>query len=237
MKYGILYYTCNTHQPDIELACRKQLDFARGDIELGCISLAPVKFGDWQIVLPLERSPLSMHRQILAGLERSDADVVYFCESDVLYHSSHFEFIPPRQDVFYYNINLWKFRYEDGFSVKVDFCQQVSGICAYRDLLLTHYRKRVARIETEGFSRKMGYEPGTKPPPNGIDNYEAISRTAEYPNIDIRHGKTLTANRWSPDQFRNQRFTKGWTERQPSAWIEGWGTGYDILEMIKGSAP
>lgn len=178
-----------------------------------------------------------MHRQILAGLERSDANVIYFCESDVLYHPAHFDFTPPSDDAYYYNLNVWKFRYEDGFSVKVDFCQQVSGCCASRALLLEHYRKRVARIEAEGFSRQMGYEPGTRKPPRGIDNYEALSWSAAFPNIDIRHGKTLTANRWSPDEFRNQRFAAGWQERQPHEQIEGWGSGRDILDFIKGSSP
>jgi len=70
---GILYYTCNTHDPLIEMAARRQLQTCHNGHELGCVSLKPTEFGDWQITLPLERSPLSMHKQILAGLERMTA--------------------------------------------------------------------------------------------------------------------------------------------------------------------
>jgi hypothetical protein len=43
---------------------------------------------------------------------------------------------------------------------------------------------------------------------------------SEEPNIDIRHGRNLTATRWSKSQFRNQRYTKGWTE---AGEVPGWG--------------
>ena len=95
---AVLYYTCNTHAADIEGACRAQLDRARGNLALGTVSREPIRFGDWNIVVDAPRSPLTMHRQILAGLQRLRADVVFLCESDVLYHPSHFEFAPERDD-------------------------------------------------------------------------------------------------------------------------------------------
>jgi len=226
----ILYYTCNTHRPDIEMACRRQLTSARNGHALISISLQPIDFGDANIVLPLKRSPESMHKQVMAGLEQATSDYVFLCESDVLYHQSHFAFTPPRDDAYYYNINVWRMRYPDGLAVRTDFCQQVSGLCASRELLLEHYHKRLERIEREGrFYQRWGYEPGVHKPPRGIDDFKAESWVSEHPNVDIRHDKTLTLSRWTPDGFRNPRYAKGWQEAYE---IPGWGATTDILKDI-----
>jgi hypothetical protein len=35
---------------------------------------------------------------------------------------------------------------------------------------------------------------------------------SESPNIDIRHDKNLTKNRWAKEEFKNHKYTEGWTE-------------------------
>jgi hypothetical protein len=224
MKATALYYTCCSHLPAIEAACRAQLAVAVGDLELGTVSREAIDFGDWNIVVEGPRSPLTMHRQILAGLERTRADVVFLCESDVLYHQSHFDFGPERENAFYYNTNVWKLRWPDGHAVWTDDLQQVSGCCAVRSLLLEHYRRRVAEIERDGFNRH--YEPGPKTGP-----YDAANRFSRYPNLDIRHGGTLTRSKWSPAEFRNQRYARGWRETDSD--LPGWGKPGDVMRCVK----
>ena len=160
-----------------------------------------------------------MFKQILAGLKELDTDIVFFAEHDVLYHLSHFDFIPPEKDKFYYNTNVWKLRLEDGHAIRTDFCQQTSGLCAYRDLLLEHYEKRVKLVEENGFTRKMGFEPGTHGRGERVDDYKSGNWESKSPNIDIRHSQTLTPSRWNKDQFRSQRYTKGWQETEK---VPGW---------------
>jgi hypothetical protein len=168
-----------------------------------------------------------MHKQILAGLERITDDYVFFAENDVLYHRSHFDFMPPRDDTFYYNSNVWKVRYSDGHAVWTDDLHQTSGLCAAHSILLDFYRKRVKQIEREGFNRH--YEPGSKQIV-GVQRVE--SWTSEFPNIDIRHDKTITRSKWSPDEFRNKRYAKGWREASS---IDGWGqTEGKIKEFLDG---
>jgi hypothetical protein len=150
-----------------------------------------------------------MFKQILAALEKSTAEIIYFCEHDVLYHPSHFDFTPPRKDVYYYNEHTYKVDSNTGQALFY-YTKQTSGLCAYRELLLQHYRERVRRVEAEGFTRKMGFEPGTHSPPNGVDHFKAEAFWSEVPNVDIRHTKNLTESRWSQDQFRSQRSCKGW---------------------------
>ena len=219
VKKGVVYYTDNRPNETILKAVREQIRRNTNGHKIVSVSLKPVAdFGN-NIVLPLERGYLTMFKQILAGIEACDAEVIYFCEHDVLYHPSHFEFIPPREDVFYYNENCWKVDAEDGKALFY-YCKQTSQLVAYKKLLLEHYRKRVERVEKEGFTRNMGFEPGTHSPPRGVCHFKAEAFWSASPNIDIRHNKNLTANRWSQDQFRSKRHCKGWTESDA---VPGWG--------------
>lgn len=211
---GALYYTCLTHDTRIEMACRAQLERACDGLELGSVSRgAPIEFGDWNVVVNEEPGVLTMHRQLLAGLEHMEADWVYLCENDILYHPSHFAIDLAQDDLFYYNTHVWKARYPDGHCVWTDDLQQVSGVCAARSLLLSFYRDRVVLIEAEGFDRH--YEPGPKTGPYRTENW-----ASEYPNLDIRHNKTMTKSKWSPEDFRNKRYARGWKE---ASVVPGWG--------------
>ena len=217
----ILYYTCNSHRQDIELACRKQLLAAKGKCDLVSVSREPIEFGMWNVVVDRPRSPGTMHMQILEGLERIAARYVFLCESDVLYHPSHFQFEPWEEDVFYYNTNVWRIRYDDGRAVWTDNLQQVSGLCASRELLLGFYRLRVDQIVKEGFNRH--YEPGQKTGNWKTDNWQSTC-----PNLDIRHSGTLTRSKWSPDEFRNQKYAKGWREVDS---VPCWGSLKEVLNI------
>ena len=224
MNKAILYYTCNTHDPAIEQACRDQLDKARGDIPVMCVSREYTDYGDEQVVVEGEPGPLTMHKQILAGLVWIECDVVFFAENDVLYHPSHFDFEPMIPYVFYYNTNVWRVRYEDGFSVWTDDLQQTGGLCANANLLYEFYRQRIRTIERDGFDRH--FEPGPK-----VGDYLTENWRSEYPNLDIRHSGTYTRSKWRPEDFRNKRYARGW--RETIGELPGWGTGAEIVNRIK----
>lgn len=216
-----LYYSCNSHDLILELAARNNLKAATNGHEIGCVSRERTDFGDWNIVVDREKSGTTMHYQILAGLERSTADYVFLCESDVFYHQSHFDFVPPRNDTFYYNTNVWRIRYSDGHAVRTDNLQQVSGICASRKLLLDHYRRRIEMIEANGGKfdvKKMAYEPGTR---GKFGDEKVANWESEFPNVDVTdHGQTLTKPKFSVDEFRNKRYAAGWAETDEP--LPGW---------------
>lgn len=184
----ILYYTCNTHDPEIEMMCRKQLL----KIGLPIISVSlnkEIDFGDVRIVLKGERSPEMMLKQIIAGLEASEG-FVFLAENDVLYHPSHFI---EHEDKFYFNTNVWKWKWGTDLVVWTDDLQQLSGLSGKKDLLLNYFKSKGE------FNRH--YEP------KGGENY-----MSEFPNIDIRHDKNITKSKWSPDDFRNKKYAKGFKE-------------------------
>jgi hypothetical protein len=205
---GIVYYTDNRLDATIMGACQRQL--ARSGLPIVSVSLEPLNGFGHNIHIKAKRGILTMFRQILAGIEASEADVLFFCEHDVLYHPSHFTFTPERSDLYYYNQNSWRVDVETGRAL-FHYSSSTSGLCAHRGLLLEHYRRRVALVEERGFTRRMGFEPGTHGRKERVDDCKSATWLSRYPNLDLRHGHCLTQSRWKKSQFRNQRFTKGWT--------------------------
>ena len=230
---GVLYYTHNVGDEKMLEAVRKQINKGMKNKHIMAVSRSPITFGQRNIVVPQDPKASGwedMFTKIIKGLEAMDSDIVFFCEHDVLYHPSHFDFIPPRKDAYYYNNNLWKWRYGTDFCLKVDDCKQLSGLVAWRDLLIEHYRERLRRVQAEGFTRGNGFEPGTRNMKNGgYDDFPAIEYLSKYPNIDIRHDTNATQNRWRKDQFRNQKYTAGWTEGVINK-IPGWDDPRELLK-------
>ncbi len=220
---GIVYYTDN--QLNLKIAHKVQRQLAKiseaKNVPIISASLKPMShFGTKNIYLPLEKGYLTMFKQILAALEASKSDVIFFCEHDVLYHPSHFDFNPPDKNTFYYNQNVWFLRTTDGHALHYDV-NQLSGLCGYREALITHYIERVEMVEKDSFSRVMGFEPMTHGRIKWKNIFKLGTWKSEFPNIDIRHPGNVTGQRWSKDQFRNQKFTEGWIESDDE--IPGWG--------------
>ena len=146
---GIIYYTDNLLDQKIATAVQGQLSKVSimKAIPIVCASLKKLNFGDKNIFFPHhQRGEVTMFRQILAGLENSTADIIFFAEHDVLYHPSHFDFTPPTDNCYYYNEHVWKTNIKDDYAIR-HYCLQTSGLCAYRELLLAHYKKRIALCE------------------------------------------------------------------------------------------
>jgi len=215
---GCVYYTDNNIDDLIMVAVQRQLSTAASGMEIISVSLKPMFFGK-NFLFNGERGHLTMFQQILRGLEESTADIVFLTEHDILYHPSHFEFVPPQDNIFYYNENTWKVDAYEGKAVFY-YTKQTSGCCAYRNLLLEHYKTRVRRVAKDGFTRAMGFEPGCHQYPRGVDKYTAERWMSSVPNIDIRHKNNLTQSRWSQDQFRSKRSCQGWTLSDE---VPGWG--------------
>jgi len=186
---GIVYYTDNRCEEKIVSAVRTRLR----EVGFPIVSVSHRPLSDFgkNIVVDMKPGIVTMFKQILIGLEASKSKVIFLVEHDVLYDPTHFKFIPPEKNVFYYNTNTWvvNAKTKEGMFHNQ---KQTSGLCAYRDLLVEHYRKRVAMLETDRRTY-MEFEPGMA---KSIDNYKAETWMSEKPNIDIRHGNNLTAGRF-----------------------------------------
>ncbi len=213
---GIIYYYDNTLPT--KLAKRVQDKIKASGLPIVSASLKPMDKMGKNFHVKMKRGAFTMFKQILTCLENSDSEIVFFCEADVLYHPSHFTFVPPRKDKFYYNLNVWKVR-KDGFTVAFD-ANQVAELCCYREHALSFYRQRVKEIEEKGFNRS--YEPGGR----NKDEYE--NWRSEFPNIDIRHETNMTKSKWSPKDFRDKSTCVNWRESRIEN-IEGWDNLPELL--------
>lgn len=204
---GIIYFTDNRLDPKIMKMCQDQL--VKTGLPIVSASLQPIDFGK-NLVLPLERGWHTYFKQILAALEASSADMIFFCEHDVLYPQSHFDFTPPTKIKFYYNQNWVKVRWPyDGTGVSWD-ADQVSGLCCDRKLAIEFYKEKVATFDKESFDRK--FEPGS-----GINS--EVWRSAES-YVDIRQEYAQTKNKWSINDFRNKLTAVNFKETKCPEWAK-----------------
>lgn len=224
MSVGIIYYTSNRIKPEIKAGCWRLIANAGLPITVNDVVVGSV-------------GALSMFKQILDCLRRAEETYVFFCEHDVLYHPSHFVFVPPRDDTFYYNVNVWRWDYYSRRVVTYAHMASVSGLCVNRALAREFYENRLGIIEKRGYgnlptfgnpvwARSMGYEPGKLNREGEValkDEWKS-----EYPNIDIRHTRSLTAPKLAVKDFK----------RKPLGWLEddignlpGWSKPWKIVQQ------
>ena len=216
---SVIYYTDNRCEERILKVVRNQIGrcVKPKGIHIVSVSQLPISFGD-NIVIEEPRSKLTMFKQILMGLEEARSDVVFLVEHDVLYHPSHFDFNAPRDDIYYFNKNVWKVDAKSGKCLYY-LTGKTSQLCANRDLLVDHYRKKVEMVEKDGWSTKIGYEPGNrKIKRGGVDDFGREYFCSEHPNIDIRHNGNLSPSRFKKSQFRNKPID--WNESET---VPFWG--------------
>jgi hypothetical protein len=221
MNKSIVYYTDNIVDNLLAEKCREQI--YKSGLPIISVSLEPISFGT-NIHLPIKRGYKAYFNQILTGLKASLFNIIFLCEHDWLYHPSHFDFVPLKKDVFYYNDNWWRVRMSDGHAIYYE-THLLPSICAYRDILIEHYQKIVDNIEKNGdkysYIASMGFEPGTHNRKERPTLYKAEGWKSTKPNIDIRHTTNLTRSKWKQSDFRNPRSCRNWQEKK--AWeIEGW---------------
>lgn len=223
---GIIYYTDNRIEDPIcsvVQGCIRQ-----ADLPIVSCSLKPISFGK-NIVMNLAPGPVTMAKQILTALKVSAAEWIFFCEHDVLYHPTHFEFTPPYKDVFYYNTNVWRWDYRGDKVITYDHFRSLSGLCVSREKALEHYEKRLKLIQEKEWdkvpgknprwARIIGYEPGKPRRIGGFSDDRIEEWRSEYPNIDIRHGDTLTQIKMTLESFVHK--PAGWRESTVDR-LEGW---------------
>ncbi len=208
---GIIYYTDNRLKEPIFTVVQQQILKSR--LPIVSVSLKPINYGK-NFTLDLQPGFIAMLTQIEKALEESIVNDVFFCEHDVLYPLSNFDFTPPRDDIFYYNANVWRWKYPENYAITYDRLISLSGLCVNRKFALDHYKKRLAKIKEMNWdtdkrhepywARKWGYEPGTKKTRRGgFSNDDFETFMSKYPIVDIRHGRTFSQSKVTQNSFKH----------------------------------
>lgn len=224
---GIIYYTDNRLSEPIFSMVQRLI--VNSNLPIVSVSLKPIDFGR-NIVLNLAPGYLTMMKQVTCALESSESDNVFFCEHDVLYPLSHFDFTPQKDDIFYYNAYVWRWKYPSNLAITYDRLLSLSSLCVNRAFALDHYRKRLKKIAEMQYdrdnrheplwARRWGYEPGTKKIKRGgfsDDDFETFR--SPDPIVDIRHGKTFSQSKVTLDSFVHK--PTNWRETTLDT-IPGW---------------
>jgi len=198
---GIVYYTDNILRESFAKIIRKRLKLSAGNIPIVWVSHRPIYEKPNIVVGGIGRSHESMCIQILRGIQALWADTVFFAEHDVIYHPSHFDFNPPKDDTFYYNSNRYWLNSKTGQASTCSYCfGALSQLSANKSLAESHYVERVNAYR-RGINVRVhhGTEPG-KHKGNIITNHKIGEFFSEWPNIDIRHGRNYTKT----DRFKEK---------------------------------
>jgi hypothetical protein len=226
MTSNILYYSDSQLDENISSTCIQYI--AKSNLPVVSITKKPLDFGQ-NIVSITPKSYLSLFEDILMGLEASTSDLIFFAEADILYHPDHWKFVPTDKETIYYNGNYWLVRIDDGFAVHYDM-HPLSGLCAYREPLITHYKERIEYVKENGFSYKMGFEPFSHNRIKWKNRFKMELFYPEFPNLDLYHGKNLTRRKWTPSKFITK--PKFWEEGTVDN-IPGWSDLPNIIWNLK----
>lgn len=170
---AIVYYTDNNIDPEIRDMCIEQLESV--NIPIVSVSFEPMDLGENICVGEQVRCDKTIFWQIARGAAECMDDVVYLAEHDVLYHPSHFDFIPLRDDTLYYNTNRYRWRLSDDkkWFWKSSNIAGRSQIVGRGRTIRDHYQGNMAPKQTF---------------------------KSEGPNIDIRHNRNFTRGK-KPRRF------------------------------------
>jgi hypothetical protein len=253
MSKGIIFYTDNELPPKIAEEVQRRIKTIAVERNIPIVTAAlrkKLKFGDYNIYFPtLKRGWFSLYRQILSALEHSSADQIFFCEADILYHPSHFDFDLPSREAYYYNINNWLVWMHEGVATRVDVSMPLSVFCGDRELMIGHYQRKIAKVlerqkqllaqtglndinllDRQGVSRNMSVEPGGELGSEKVDNYPIRLWSSAWPNLDLRHDVDhMSKGKRYPTDYHNRRWAKGWTEAKE---IPGWGKVSEIVHNL-----
>jgi len=97
----IIYYTSNCENKQFEYRIRKALVKSIGKRPIISVSQKPIRFGKNICVGSVGRSNHNALRQMQIGAMEAKTKYVSPAESDTLYPTDLFDFVPPRDDTFY----------------------------------------------------------------------------------------------------------------------------------------
>lgn len=212
--FGCIYYSDLRPKKFILDKCQKVL---KENCPYPIVSVSlhePIDLGKNICITDRERSYPTMVYQIVTALEALDTDYVFFLEHDVMYSREHFNFTPPTEDIYYYNVNNYRWYIKEDFAITYGGLHSLSQLCCNRKLALAHFKARLKWIEETGmdkersreprWGRKFGYEPGTKEKRKGGFSDEKFKVwKSELPNIDLRHRHCFSAPKTHKEDFKH----------------------------------
>ena len=187
-----IFYTANRTSDYFFGNVKKQLLKATNGIPIISVSQKPIKLGDNICVGDIGQSQLNIYRQALTGAKAAKTKYIALAEDDVLYHKSHFDYVP-KNDTFAYDRNIWNiytWTNPPVFSYKGR--RNLNGLICNRELFIKVMEERFAKFNEDNFPKHLFGEPGKYERQLGVK----INKTEFYyprePSIAFSHPTELS---------------------------------------------
>jgi hypothetical protein len=221
----VIYLTDNVLDEKIYSLCQKNILSSIGDLPLISVSQKPIDFGTNICVGVQPRNSLTINKQMMEALKVVETKYIAIAEHDCLYTPEHFQFIPPDDNIFWYNENVWLMQlYSAGHPEFNGMFSMFRGRKANSQLICEKeimIKATQDRIDMMGDPAWMAKHPTGRIGEAGHMDYDHAMRLCrgksvhhvreklkEYitkykgenwrstiPNIDIRHDNNFTKNR------------------------------------------
>ena len=106
MDTTIIYFTENRLSEPLFSKCQEVLKKAANGKPIVSVSHKPIRLGTNICIGEHKPCWLTLYKQILIGARVAETKYIAMAEHDCLYTSEHFNFVPPKDDTFYYNENV-----------------------------------------------------------------------------------------------------------------------------------
>jgi hypothetical protein len=107
MRTTVIYYTNNDLNEQLFRACQNHLKKSVNGNPIVSVSHKPLNLGTNICIGEQKGNWLLLYKQLLLGAKVADTKYVSTAEHDCFYTKEHFSWIPPKDDTFYYNENVW----------------------------------------------------------------------------------------------------------------------------------
>jgi hypothetical protein len=228
---SIIYYTDNCLEPFLTEKCQAYLVKAANGKRIISVSQKPIEFGDNLCVGDIGRSHHSLFYQTLMGAQEAKTRYIALAEHDCLYTTEHFDWVPPDDAYFWYNVNHWLADWNSDTAGMYSYYRRkvMSQLICERNIYIRAIEEKLKMLDAGATIRKGqpgACEPGVcdnriaflaelaKLKDVGKETFQAKSFATMRPNIDIRHGGNFSGGR----RAQKRRY-----------WIDPWGSLHSIL--------
>jgi hypothetical protein len=191
----VLYYTANVLRDPFATKVRDVLLEAIGDTPLISISQKPLDFGE-NIVVDFPRSITSIYRQVLVGAKAAKTKYVAMAEDDCLYSKEHFDFNPPVDDGFWYDMARWSiYSWSNPPIYSIKYRHSNSTMMCSRELLISALEERFAKYpDNSTIPERYFAEPGRYEKRLGVTVQKIYEYTSTCPCVTFSHPEALGFN-------------------------------------------
>lgn len=190
----IVYYTANQIDDAAAERIRGDLFKKANGLRIISISHKPIDFGENVCVGEIGVSLYNLFKQVLIGARMVTTKFMACAEDDYLYGPSRFEFIPPRDDTFYYDTNRWGLNQDGRFFWRM---RTIFGMCiAPTQAMIDTLEARYA-MYTSPDTSKLKYfgEPGKYEGALGIPLVKMERIRLDTPTVTFNHRLSMGKRR------------------------------------------